>query len=108
MNTTTSDTLKAAKRLKDTGLDEAQAEAIVTTSDQIARAHTAPLAAGIGTLSDKIETLSDKMATKEYVDAAIAGLRTEMAIEFKALYRHLWIMGTSSVGVTVALSKLLP
>ena len=48
------------------------------------------------------------MATKEYVAAEIAGLRAEMAVEFKALYRHLWVVGTGFVGVTVALIKLLP
>ena len=36
------------------------------------------------------------------------GLRAEMAVEFKTLYRHLWVVGTSFVGVTVALVKLLP
>ena len=41
------------------------------------------------------------MATREYVQAAIA-------LEMKALYRHLWVMGTSVVGVTVALTKLIP
>ena len=52
-------------------------------------------------LADKVTTISETMATKEYVKAAIA-------VEMKALYRHLWVMGTSVVGVTVALTKLLP
>ena len=52
-------------------------------------------------LVDKVATISETMATKEYVKAAIA-------VEMKALYRHLWVMGTSVVGVTVALTKLLP
>ena len=53
------------------------------------------------TVKDKVETISENMATREYVKAAIA-------VEMKALYRHLWVMGTSVVGVTVALTKLLP
>ena len=53
------------------------------------------------TVKAKVETISETMATKEYVQAAIA-------LEMKALYRHLWVMGTGVVGVTVALVKLLP
>ena len=53
------------------------------------------------TVKDKVEMISETMATREYVKAAIA-------VEMKALYRHLWVMGTSAVGVTVALTKLLP
>ena len=55
----------------------------------------------VATLADKLATISETMATKEYVKAAIA-------VEMKTLYRHLWVMGTSFVGVTVALVKLLP
>ena len=134
MTATAFDTLKAAKALKDAGFDEAQAEAVVATVDEVVREHTAPLASGIATISDqmatkesvstlakKVETIADtmatkeyvatiagNMATKEYVAAEIAGLRAEMAVEFKALYRHLWVVGTGFVGVTVALIKLLP
>ena len=38
----------------------------------------------------------------------LPGLRAEIAVDFRNLYRHLWVMGTSIVGVTVALIKLLP
>jgi hypothetical protein len=31
-----------------------------------------------------------------------------MVAEFKAFRRHLWVVGASIVGVTVALNKLLP
>ena len=55
-----------------------------------------------------VATIAENMATKEYVHAAIAELRADMAVEFKTLYRHLWVMGTSIVGVTVVLVKLLP
>ena len=126
------DTLKAAKSLKAAGFDEAQAEAVVATVGDAVREQTAPLAtsaaaiadrmatkddiANMATkddvarmvtkdefamLADKVATISETMATKEYVKAAIA-------VEMKALYRHLWMMGTSAVGVTVALTKLLP
>ena len=62
----------------------------------------------VATLTDRVETISRTMATKEYVDAAIAGLRAEIAVDFRNLYRHLWVMGTGYVAVTVALIKLLP
>ena len=62
----------------------------------------------VSTVVDNVATIAANMATKEYVNAAIAGLRAEMAVDFKALYRHLWAMGAGIVGVTVALSKLLP
>ena len=117
------DTLKAAKSLEAAGFSEAQAEAVVAAVGDAAREHTAPLEAGtaaieermatkddianmatkddVAMLVDKVATISETMATKEYVKAAIA-------VEMKALYRHLWVMGTSVVGVTVALTKLLP
>ena len=93
------ETLKAAKALKDARFDEAQAEAVVAAVDNVVRGHAAPLVSGIA-------TIADNMATKEYVNAGIAELRAEIAVEFKTLYRHLWVMGTSIVGVTVVLNKL--
>ena len=42
------------------------------------------------------------------VDAKFAELRTYIAEEFKALYRHLWVMGVGIVVVTVTLVKLMP
>ena len=100
------ETLKAAKALKDARFDEAQAEAVVAAVDNVVRGHAAPLESGIATIADNMATIADNMATKEYVNAAIAGLRAEIAVEFKTLYRHLWVMGTSIVGVTVVLNKL--
>ena len=70
----------------------------MATKDDVAKMVTK---AEFAMLVDKVATISETMATKEYVKAAIA-------VEMKALYRHLWVMGTSVVGVTVALTKLLP
>ena len=129
------DTLKAAKSLKAAGFDEAQAEAVVATVTDAVSEQVAPLASGIaaiaanmatkdefgtvksdlGTVKNRLEkvesslefvkervaTISETMATREYVQTAIA-------LEMKALYRHLWVMGTGFVAVTVALVKLLP
>ena len=64
--------------------------------------------AGTMATNERLDTVVEQMATKEYVGAAIAELRAEIAVEFKNLYRYLWVMGTSIVGVTVVLIKLLP
>ena len=95
------DTLQAAKALRNAGFDEPQAEAVVDAVDDAVRACTTPLERGIA-------TIADSMTTKEYVDAALARQRAEIAVEFRSLYRHLWVMGTGYVAVTVALVKLLP
>ena len=84
-------------------------ESVSTVADNVA-AIAANMATkeSVSTVVDNVATIAANMATKEYVNAAIAGLRAEMAVEFKALYRHLWAMGAGIVGVTVALSKLIP
>ena len=37
-----------------------------------------------------------------------AKLRAEVAVEFKVLYRHLWVMSAGIVGLTVTLVKVIP
>ena len=54
----------------------------------------------LATVADRVATIAGTMATKEHVAAAIA-------VEMKTLYRYLWLMGTSIIGITVALNKLL-
>ena len=77
----------------------------MATKDAVANMATKD---SLAALADRVETISRTMATKEYVDAALATLRAEIAVDFRNLYRHLWVMGTGFVGVTVALVKLLP
>lgn len=77
----------------------------MATKDDVANMATKD---SLAALADRVETISRTMATKEYVDAALATLRAEIAVDFRNLYRHLWVMGTGFVGVTVALVKLLP
>lgn len=81
------------------------AVANMATKDDVANMATKD---SLAALADRVETISRTMATKEYVDAALATLRAEIAVDFRNLYRHLWVMGTGFVGVTVALVKLLP
>ena len=47
-------------------------------------------------------------ATKEELKSMATELRAEIAIEFKELYRHLWIMSAGIVALTVTLVKLIP
>ena len=84
------DTYKAVKALKQAGFEEVQAEAVV---------------ASVG------EAMGENVATKAdmaEIRAEIAGLKADVASDFKVLYRHLWVMAASIVGVTVALVKLIP
>ena len=96
--------------------DVAAVEQRMATKEDVAavRGEVATVADRVETISgtmatkDEVATISGTMATKEYVDAALATLRAEIAVDFRNLYRHLWVMGTGFVGVTVALVKLLP
>ena len=61
----------------------------------------------------KVETRTTRerlaaTATKEELKSMATELRAEIAIEFKELYRHLWIMSASIVALTVTLVKLIP
>ena len=114
MNAPAFDTLKAAKALGEAGFEEAKAEAIVVT---VGRA----MSENVATKTDVAEFRADvdaKFAGVDSrfasVDSQFAAARTEMAElrayvaeEFKALYRHLWVMGVGIVAVTVTLVKLM-
>lgn len=76
------DTHAAVKALRDAGFEEAQAEAVVTT---------------VG------DAMTGNVATR----ADISDLRAEMADQFSALYRHLWIMAIGIVGFTASLTVAL-
>ena len=80
------DTHKAVTALKHAGFAEDQAEAVVNT---------------VG------DALGGNVVTKADLTEAVATLRTEMAQEFQALYKHLWVMAAGIVGLTVTLVKLL-
>ena len=78
------------------------ADNVATVTDKVATISSTMAAKDeLATVADKVTTIASTMATKEHVAAAIA-------VEMKTLYRHLWVMGTSIIGVTVALNKLLP
>ena len=70
-----------------------QVEALITRMEAEARTTKERLAATV---------------TKEELKSTATELRAEIAIEFKELYRHLWIMSASIVALTVTLVKLIP
>ena len=54
------------------------------------------------------EALGGNVATKADLTEAAATLRTEIAEQFAALYKQLWLMAVGIVGLTVTLVKLIP
>ena len=85
MATLAFDTHKAVKTLKEAGFEETQAEAVVET---------------VG------NAIGGNVATK--TDLEPLATKADVADEFKALYRHLWVMAAGIVGVTVMLMKVIP
>lgn len=121
MNAPAFDTLKAAKALGEAGFEEAKAEAIVVTvgramSESVATKtdvaeFRADVDAKFAGVDSRFANVDSRFAS---VDSQFAAARTEMAElrayvaeEFKALYRHLWVMGVGIVAVTVTLVKLM-
>ena len=88
------DTHKAVTALKQAGFAEPQAEAVVTTMGEA--------------LGGNVATKTDLAAVQAKLEAEIAAVRTEIAQEFKALYKQLWVMAVGIVGLTVTLVKLIP
>ena len=85
---------KAVTALKQAGFAEPQAEAVVTTMGEA--------------LGGNVATKADLAAVQAKLEAEIAAVRTEIAQEFKALYKQLWVMAVGIVGLTVTLVKLIP
>ncbi len=88
------DTHKAVTVLKQAGFEEAQAEAVVNTMGEA--------------LGGNVATKADLAAVQAKLEADIAGVRTEVAEQFTALYKQLWLMAVGIVGLTVTLVKLIP
>ena len=109
------DTLAYARRLKEAGVDDAQAEAHAeavrdaVTEGVATKAGLETAAAGLRTdfkadvtrLEDKIENLADKI--ENFATKADEKFATKAD-----LYRVLWIQTGIIIGAVVALIKLLP
>ena len=92
------DTYKAVTALKQAGFEEAQAEAVVNTMGEA-------LGGNVATKADLTEV---RVALEAKLETDIASVRTEMAEQFAALYKQLWLMAVGIVGLTVTLVKLIP
>ncbi len=83
MATYTLDTYATIQELQEAGMDSRQAEVVVAA----------------------ISRSDADLATKADLKAEIAGVRADMANEFKTLYRHLWLMAVGIVGAVLALGR---
>ena len=88
------DTHKAVTALKQAGFEETQAEAVVNTMGEA--------------LGGNVATKADLATVQAKLETDIATVRTELAQEFKVLYKQLWLMAIGIVGLTVTLVKLIP
>ena len=117
------DTHKAVTALKQAGFEETQAEAVVNTMG-------AALGGNVATKADLTEVRAaleaDMTAMKAALETDIAAVKAEieqlrsetkadlatgradMAEQFTALYKQLWLMAVGIVGLTVTLVKLIP
>ena len=124
------DTHKAVTALKQAGFEEAQAEAVVNTMGEALggnvatkadltevraaleadmTAMKAALETDIAAVKADIEQLrSETKADLATMRADMETLRADMAEQFTALYKQLWLMAVGIVGLTVTLVKLIP
>ena len=86
MNAATFDTYTAAKRLRDAGFDERQAEAAVSMVRDAA-----------GAEREQLATKADLDALESRVDAKLASLEARM-------YRALWIQAAAIIGTQLAIA----
>ena len=105
MPTAEFDTLTAAQELRDSGISEAQAAAIVQA---VRSAVTTHAASRTDVAEFRAETKADIAEALARIDAARAEAKADNAALRADLYRVLWMQGMGIIGATVALIKLLP
>ena len=109
MNAPAFDTLHAAKRLRESGFADAQAEAVVAT------VHDA-ITGGVASKADLAELeaarKSDSVELEATFKSAMANLRAEFKSDLAELksdiYKQLWIVAAFVVSAVVAAIKFLP
>ena len=99
------DAYKAVTALKQVGFNEAQAEAVVNTMGEAWGGNVATKA-DLTEVRAALEADIDQLRNETRAD--LAAVHTEIAQEFKALYKHRWVMAAGIVGLTVTLVKLIP
>ena len=98
MNAPSFDTLHAAKRLRESGFEDAQAEAVIATVNDA-------VTGGVASKAALVE-----------LEAALKGDMANLRAEFKSdlaelksdLYKQLWIVAAFVVSAVVAAIKFLP
>ena len=110
------DTHKAVTALKQAGFAEPQAEAVVNTMGE-ALGGTVATKGDMSELRTELkgdiaelraELKGDIAAVQAKLEADSAAVKTDMAEQFAALYKQLWVMAVGIVGLTVTLVKLIP
>ena len=106
------DTQQAVKAFKESGFNDTQAEAVVTTMNDVMSQNFATKADLLTTQNDlrnHIEKVRSEL--KSEIDKVRSDLQKEIAEKFEALYKHLWVMGTgiviSNVTMVAAVVTLL-
>ncbi len=97
MTTLAFDTHKAVKALREAGADEPLAEAVVATVGEA-------MGENVATKANLAEVKAELQADIARVEAV---LKTDIAELEARLHRHLWVMATGIVGLTVSLTVAL-
>ena len=120
------DTQKAVKAFKEGGFNDTQAEAVVTTMNDVMSQNFATkadllttqndlrnhiekvrseLKSDIDKLRSEFKSDIDKLRSelKGDIDKLRSELKKEIAEKFEALYKHLWVMGTGIVIANVTM-----
>ena len=109
MNAPAFDTLHAAKRLRESGFADAQAEAVVAT------VHDA-ITGGVASKADLAELEAARKSDSVELEATFKSNMANLRAEFKSdlaelksdIYKQLWIVAAFVVSAVVAAIKFLP
>ena len=109
MNAPAFDTLHAAKRLRESGFADAQAEAVVAT------VHDA-ITGGVASKADLAELEAVRKSDSVELEATFKSNMANLRAEFKSdlaelksdIYKQLWIVAAFVVSAVVAAIKFLP
>lgn len=104
MNIPAFDTQKAVKAFKEGGFNDTQAEAVVTTMNDVMSQNFATKADFHSLESDMKQTIEIvRSELEQSIEIVRSDLQKEIAEKFEALYKHLWAMGTGIVVANVTM-----
>ncbi len=98
------DTQKAVKAFKEGGFDDKQAEAVVTTMNDVMSQNFATKA-DFQALQGDVKVTIEKVRRdlEQSIEKVRSGLEQKMSDKFEKLYQHLWVIGTGIVLTNVSL-----